>query len=305
MVSKFKARIILSLIEGGNDVGTISLIPYTGGKYRLVKELVPIIEWCADKHKLSGYMEICGGGGRMLLNIPTTKFQYRLYNDMSLGLSRLFACLGDTNLTRYMINKLLKIEYTSENFDKAKRLYDEEEVGSVTSAAYTFLLACQSRAGNMQSFNKNRLHSNKKDRLRYYRRVYGLHTFHNILNGVDIYNGDGLDILEEYLQRSDYFVYIDPPYVDTSKKSKNKSYKYDDFNHERMVDLLLKTKMKVMLSGYEKNHTYYDRLNKSNGWHKVFIKELFVSSSAKAGNTAEEFVWINFRVPKYILTNQK
>jgi site-specific DNA-adenine methylase len=280
----------------------LSIIAYLGGKYNLVKETVPLIEWCADKYNLKGYLEICGGGCRQLLNISLSKFEYRLYNDIDLGLCKLFKCLGSRALTYEMINKLLKIEYTEENFNTAKELYDQDDTDIVTAAAYTFLLALQSRAGDMKTFEKKYLEINKEtEESKYYSRVQKLHSLHVILSGVDIKNKDALDILDENLDRGDYFITIDPPYVDSSKKSKMKTYKNDDFNHERMVDLLLKTKSKVMLCGYDKKHNFYDRLNELNGWHKIFVKDVFVASSAKVGTRADEYIWVNFIIPNHIL----
>lgn len=279
----------------------ITLIPYMGGKYNLINETVPIIEWCADEHKLTGYLEVCGGGARQLLNISPGKFAYKLYNDKDLGLCKLFECLKNPKLTRDMINKLLIIEYTEENFYKAKDFYDKQDTDIVTAAAYTFLLACQSRAGNMQSFDRNCIEINReKEESLYHARVLKLQSLHVILDGLDVKNQDALSILKTNADRSDYFVTIDPPYVKSAKKSANKTYKNDSFDHVKMVDLLLESKMKVMLCGYD-NHKCYERLNELNGWHKIFLKELFVASSAVAGTTAEEFIWVNFDIPKYIL----
>lgn len=274
----------------------VSIIPYTGGKFNLIDEIVPIIEWCAEKHNLNGYLELCGGGARMLLNISTTKFNYRLYNDLNAGLSKLFACLRNPHLTKQMISKLMQLEYTQENFNMAKENYDLKDTDIVTSAAYTYLLAHQSRAGNMKTFDRSNEDS-------YFSKILGLQSYNVILKGIDVTNGNCLYLLEENINRNDYFVYLDVPYVTDSKRSTQDSYKAEKdnpFNHIEIVDILLKTTMKVALSGYA-NHNYYDRLNKDNGWHKIFLKEVFVSSSAKSGITAEEYLWVNFDIPKYIL----
>lgn len=276
----------------------LSIIPYIGGKYNLIDEVVPIIEWCAKAHHLEGYLEVCGGGARMLLNISPTTFSYRLYNDINLGLSKLFACLRNPVLTNQMISKLLQIEYKEENFHKARELFDQEETDIITSAAYTYLLAQQSRAGNMQTFDRT-IQSVQS----YYNQIYTLQSYSVILKGIDVTCGDGLALIEEHMHKYNYFCYLDVPYVTEAKKMKRDSYKSEKeqpFDHKRMVDLLLETKMKIALSGYA-NHDYYNRLNEENGWHKIFLKELFVASSAKTGTTADEYLWVNFDIPSYIL----
>lgn len=281
----------------------ISLIPYIGGKYHLIDDLVPVIKWSEEHYKLNGYLEVCGGGARMLLNLPPTLFQYRLYNDLDVGLCKLFACLQSPKLTSHMIKLLLDLEYTEDNFNMAKSLRNKPDIDMVTAAAYTFLVAHQSRAGFMHSFEH--LNSKEKDvvQAHYRSKVHNLRSFHSILGGVDVTNADALDILKKVSGRSKLFVYIDTPYPSDSKISKRKSYEHENFDYERLVNILLNTKLKVMLSGYAENNRYYDRLSEQNGWHKIFVKNLFVASSAKAGTTADEYIWINFDIPEHVLKN--
>lgn len=276
----------------------LSVIPYTGGKYNLIREIVPIIEWCATTYNLKEYMEICGGGARMLLNISTTKFERRLYNDINLGLCNLFASLRNPNMTLKLMDRLLNLEYNDRNFSVAKNNYDNPELDIITSAAYTYLIAHQSRAGNMRSFDKNHLFPEN-----YYNSIYGLQSYSVVLKGVEVTCGNALDILSETKNNRDSFCYLDVPYVVESKRSNQHSYKEEKeqpFDHLLLVELLLETNMKVALSGYD-NHPYYDSLNEQNGWNKIFLKELFVSSSGKNGITAEEYLWINFEIPSYLI----
>ncbi|WP_312753495.1 DNA adenine methylase [Rummeliibacillus suwonensis] len=277
----------------------ISVIPYIGGKYYLIDEIVPIIEWCASEYSLRNYFELCGGGARMLLNISPTLFQHRLYNDIDLGLAKLFACLRDPILTHQMMKKLLDLGYSEETFVQAQKLYNDEHTDLVTAAAYTYLVAHQSRAGNMNSFNKN-----GQDNPYYFSTIYGLQSYSVILKGIDVSCGDALTLLEENNHREDSFCYLDVPYVTESKLIKGATYaaeKEKPFDHEGMVNSLLSTEMKVALSGYS-NHHFYDRLEE-NGWRKLFLKDQFIASSSTTGKTASEYLWINFRIPKYILHN--
>ena len=279
----------------------LSIIPYIGGKFHLIDNLVPIIEWCAGYHKLTGYLEVCGGGARMLLNLPPTLFRGRLYNDLDLGLCKLFACLQSPSLTSHLIKQLLELGYNEDNFYRARDLRNKVTTDLVTSAAYTFLVAHQSRAACMQNFDKISHQDRGITEAHYSKKVLELRSFHVVLGGVDVTNGNALDILEDTWAKEDYFCYIDTPYPQESKISRLKSYEHDTFDYARMVDTLLDTKMKVMLSGYADNNLHYARLNESNGWHKIFVKNVFVASSCKAGIRADEYIWVNFDIPESIL----
>ena len=65
---------------------------------------------------------------------------------------------------------------------------------------------------------------------------------------------------------SDRLIYADPPYIKSTRVSK-KVYAHEmtDEDHENLVDVLLASKSKVLLSGYPGSERIYDRLE-ANGW---------------------------------------
>ncbi len=65
-------------------------------------------------------------------------------------------------------------------------------------------------------------------------------------------------------------------------------------DHESLVERLLLTNMKVALSGYD--NTCYKKLEE-HGWKKLFLKEVFVSSSTVSKRRSDEYLWINFEIP--------
>lgn len=58
-------------------------------------------------------------------------------------------------------------------------------------------------------------------------------------------------------------LYLDPPYVQATRKSGAYSVEMTDKDHEDLIDLILAYPQKVMLSGY--NNNLYKRLDE-NGW---------------------------------------
>jgi site-specific DNA-adenine methylase len=281
-----------------------SVISYIGGKTQLIPNIVPIITYAANAYDLSSYYEMCGGGARMLLNLPPALFQLRSYNDKDMGLCKLFTCLGNKG---YLYDLIALLEYLGcgeDVFLRARHAQEYEarmraqgsdfELDMVTSAAYTFILAMQSRAADMNTFDTSRVSDRKRLRS-YFKRVRELDHFYPTLADVEVTYGDVLELLDLVGQDSSAFAYIDPPYVPKSMVREDhygdRSWTLED--HVSLVDKLLVTNMKVALSGYA--NECYTRLELA-GWRRLYLRQVHVSSSA-TGRFNDEYLWVNFDIP--------
>lgn len=287
-----------------------SVISYIGGKSQLISNIVPLIIYAANTYNLSSYYELCGGGARMLLNLPTALFQHRSYNDMDRGLCSLFACLGDKRYLYDLMAMLEDLGVGEDVFLRAKHAREYEAqmqsqgsdfgLGIVTSAAYAFILAMQSRAADMESFDFSRVKDQKRLRS-YFKRVRELDLFYPTLEDIEVTHGDCRELLKLLNGKDGVFAYLDPPYTPEQMVLKDhygaRSWTLDE--HDRLVDLLLKTSGVMMaLSGYD--NPCYDRLV-SAGWRKLYLKNVFVASSSEARRRNDEYLWINFDVPDSLL----
>ncbi len=98
------------------------------------------------------------------------------------------------------------------------------------------------------------------------------------------------DCAHRYLSTFEFdgteLVYCDPPYLQHTRKSDRKYYRYDyeDADHEALLDLLLTLPCAVMLSGYP-SQLYDDRLSR---WYSLSLQVM-----NQAGVVTEK-VWFNF-----------
>lgn len=286
-------------IEDWGKRSRLSVIPYTGGKAGLVPDLVPLIEGLAKEHNLKGYIEATGGGGRLLLNIETSLFKQRIYNDMDYSLCCLFAVLRDKHLTRELFKKLNRQDYCYEVFEKAllSRKLDnqlaeigllEEVSNMVHSAANTYVLAQQSFRSNMKSYGWS-LERKKKEN--YFNKLFNLQQFPQIMSGVDVYWGDCRKLINKYKDQKDYLIYVDPPYDPKSMKSeKHYQYSWSREDHEEFVGCLVGLQCFLIVSGYASD--IYDSLLEK-GFRKIFVKNKHVASSGTS-RTEAEYIYINF-----------
>lgn len=297
----------MSVARRGSGLTYRSVVPYIGGKFNLIDSIVPIIEYAANTYSLRSFYEVCGGGARMLLNVPVSLFPHRAYNEIHLGMCNLFACLG-MKPEVYDLTALLEDLGVGEDvFLRARHALDYEarmiasgtsfRLDRVHSAAYAFILCMQARAGDMTStFDSSRL-SDKRRLRSYFKRVSELDLFYPTLADVEVTQGDALELLELIAEDTSAFAYIDPPYTPDCtiipKHYGDRSWTLED--HERLVDKLLGVRMKVALSGYDS--AVYDRLVAA-GWSKLYLRRLHISSSGSIGRWNEEFLFFNFSVPK-------
>lgn len=101
----------------------------------------------------------------------------------------------------------------------------------------------------------------------------------------------------EMIERFNYrnvFMYIDPPYVLSTRAGKQYKHEMTDADHEELLKALLQSKAKIMISGYE-SEMYNDYLN---GWEKKQF-----SSCAEHGKPRMETVWMNYEPDQQMKLN--
>lgn len=104
------------------------------------------------------------------------------------------------------------------------------------------------------------------------------------LKGVQIENLPALELIKRYDTR-DVFLYIDPPYLHSTRKNYLYKHEMEDVEHEELLKALVKHPGRILISGYE-NDMYNEYLS---GWNKVYKKTL-----AEGGLRRTEILWMNF-----------
>lgn len=107
------------------------------------------------------------------------------------------------------------------------------------------------------------------------------------LRGVQIENRPAVELLQKFNYPNVLF-YLDPPYVLSSRRSKQKQYRYEmsDEDHEELLDGCNCHKGKIIISGRE-SKIYEDKLKH---WHRV--ESFSLNQNAKK---AKEILWMNFK----------
>lgn len=257
------------------------LLRYHGGKFKMADW---IISHFSSHHT---YVEPYGGGAAVLLSkLPS---EIEVYNDIDEDIVNFFAVLRDPELANQLVQLLALTPYSRVEFlaakkphhcavEKARRLVIRAQMGFGSTGATkpnTGFRLDTARTGSDIVTIWNR----QPDLIR-----KAAERFKQVL----IEKRPALTVIENH-DRDDTLFYIDPPYVQDTRKMCGDVYRYemDDAQHEQLLIKLQTVKGKVILSGYD--HPIYESY--LGHWQK---KERSVAASGRLGSKAQtECLWIN------------
>lgn len=103
-------------------------------------------------------------------------------------------------------------------------------------------------------------------------------------------NLDAIEWLKTYDFQGDEFIYVDPPYVMSSRRQHRRLYRYElsDKQHMLLLKVLVKAPAKIMISGYWSKMYEQDLA----GWDLVTFDVM-----TRGGSWAKEYVWMNYARP--------
>ena len=257
-----------------------SIIKYYGGKHYIAKYLLEII----PKHNL--YIEPFFGGGNMFFSKPPSKME--IINDLSDNIFSLYKVIADENKYKQLQHRLELTPYHAKFRDDYKQKLNEKL--TIEDRAFYYLYVNRTSFNGVGGFSCTKLVRNNMIRSvsDYLSLIPHLEEIHNRLRNAVVENKDALELIQKY-DDNDVFFYLDPPYVQSTRRSNQKyMIEMSDEDHERMINLILKSKAKIMLSGYD-NEIYNNLVE--NGWNRLELK------SPNSCSDATEYVWINYDIP--------
>ena len=110
------------------------------------------------------------------------------------------------------------------------------------------------------------------------------------LKEVKIEKRPALDLIQEF-SRKDVCMYVDPPYVLSTRARKQYTVEMEDKDHIELLGELNQSKAKILLSGYD-SELYNKRLS---NWERIEFASL-----AEGGLKRVEVLWMNFQPKKQL-----
>jgi len=239
------------------------LIRYYGGKWNMKKLLVN------ELPEREIYIEAFGGSATLLFEQKTN---VEIYNDININVYSLFKILSDKVLFQEFKKKL------NENI-------------TILERAYYFFYINRTSYNGVGGFTTN--HSIRRKMAKcvsdYLSAVDGLEEFHQRLSNVIVRKNDAIKIINEY-NSNNVFFYLDPPYHHSTRSSARYENDFTNNEHKLLIETILNSKSKIMLSGYE-NELYTELEN--NGWKKKLFTIHTVDENRNP-KTKVEAIWVNY-----------
>ncbi|MEM0050489.1 MAG: DNA adenine methylase [Candidatus Bathyarchaeia archaeon] len=189
---------------------------YYGGKFNQIKDILSIMHEYISSFDV--VIEVFGGSGKLLLNLPDGWKKMKVYNDIDKDLYITFKVLQDPEKRAQLSSRLELAFAHSDIFTELKNSVPDNDVDTAFRLIY---LQTYSFAADGETFGR-KFKGHKLDRFR-------IEDFVYVRDWV-IENMDFRKLMARY-NKPRVFFYLDPPYLSSGKK-----YKYS-FTLGDMVDL--------------------------------------------------------------------
>lgn len=276
----------------------IKFFAWYGGKIRMIQELKFLI----SKHV--EFYEPFMGSAAFTLNHARSKKE--VINDLDEDVARLMRIMADRKSGLELTQLLCELPYSKELFQEAKAAKNKKYEGltEIEKAVMEYVLITQSFNNTRQSFRKGvSTHKYQKDNRFHLPKVY------ERLQGVEVLNMDGIELLEQIKDNADAFALVDPPYREELRGAKRVyACELSKEDHIRLLKTIQQAKCKIILCGYRQSDgvDLYDRYLLPYGWHCYNLKKIVKACQTKEKkDIAEEYVWTNYELPsqaKYVVS---
>lgn len=200
-----------------------------------------------DQYKV--YVEPYGGSGAMLLSRPLSG-HVEIYNDLYENVYALFKSLSDKILFEELKGRCDLALYSAQ----LRREYKEKlkEKLSLAERAYYFWYVNRSSHNGIGGWSVNCCVRRKMSKATsdFLSCIDRLPELHDRLSAVIVEQRDAIELMDKY-DRSDVFIYADPPYHHDTRGATRYVHDYTNEQHEQFIDCVLRSSAKVLISGYQ------------------------------------------------------
>ena len=256
------------------------VLNYPGSKWNIASSIVSRIP---EHHS---YVEPFFGSGAVLFNKPVSDIE--TVNDLDSDVTNLFLCIQQDS--ERLARLIMTTPFSREAYDYNYDLMETNAYTDIFERATGFLVRCWQgygvRTNKYKVGWKNDVVGREKSYAlwNWYRLPEWIIDIAERLRMVQIENKPALEVINRF-NKDGVFMYIDPPYLLGTRAGKQYKHEMSDADHEEMLQELVTSKAKIMISGYE-SQMYNDYLK---DWNKACF-----DSCAEHGKQRKEVIWMNY-----------
>lgn len=214
-----------------------------GGKYFLVPEIIKSISPIHEG--IRTWVDVFGGSGTVLLNIPKEYEGVRVWNDINSNIYRLMKTMQDENGRAKLFNQMQWYLYSREEFNRIK---EKQMSGSPLEPHETLFIIATSFHGGMDTFGYEVLGEHNTINAA----VRNLKANWKYMQGWMLENLDYKDLIKRYDRPSTFF-YLDPPYITNNLRSGERYNGYNDVKFDELAGILNNIQGKYLLNEIEED----------------------------------------------------
>lgn len=256
--------------------------PYFGGKQRLADKIVELF----PPHE--SYVEPYCGGLSVLLAKPKAKLE--TVNDLDGDIITFWRVLRDRPADLERVCAL-----TPHSREESLRARDRDGIDELEQARRVWVALSQRRGGQLQPtgwrFNVDPMGTNLSLIKYLDGYVARFAAAAERLRNVSLENRPALEIIDTYGRHEQTLLYVDPPYLGTTRGSTN-AYRHEmkhERDHRDMLDALRACAGTIVLSGYRSE--LYDRTLAD--WNRIEIDAFTGQTNGRTSGVRTEVLWSN------------
>lgn len=253
-----------------------AILKYPGSKWSIADW---IISFFPEHHS---YLEPFFGSGAVLFNKPRSNIE--TVNDLDGNVINFFEWVKKD--PERLAREIYYTPYARQVYDNAFAAVPEDSFGSAVNFCICLNMGHGFRTNGEKVGWKNDVQGREK--------AYAAVDWCNLperiiqaaerLRGVQIENRPAVELMRRFNNKK-VLVYLDPPYVLSTRHGKQYHCEMDDKAREELLHTALQHKGPVLISGYESD-LYNTMLQ---GWHRETT-----TCYARAASRKKEVLWMNF-----------
>lgn len=255
-----------------------AIIKYPGSKWGIADW---IINFFPEHHS---YLEAFFGSGAVFFNKPRSNIE--TINDLDNNVVNLFEWIKKD--PEQLAHKIYWTPYARQVYEDAYTSVPEDSLQKAVNFYIRLNMGYGFRTNGERVGWKNDIQGREK--------AYAAMDWKNLpekimqdserLRGVQIENRPAIELIERF-NYPNVLIYLDPPYVLSTRQGSRKQYRYEmsDKDHSDLLDVVLVHKGPVLLSGYD-SELYNSRLK---GWHREET-----TCYSQVCSKKREILWMNY-----------
>jgi len=250
----------------------------------MIEDIMKIVSVAYYRYKFQSFVDLFGGSGKVLLNLPDDWNVLRIYNDIDERWYVFFKVLQNNEKRKKLVEMMKIVPQSRQLFEMSLDAVDKVNDDVIKAFSLAYILVNSRHAGG-KDFIAKRI--NRKGTIQ--KKASLFDEFSNIIGKWQIERMDAIRLLKNLANKPYVFVYLDPPYIEGGKEYKENEW---NVNHLKKMKEILDNGKCLWLLNEKPIPEVVEIFGEPN-----FTKQ-YINHSSDTKSTRTEGFWFNFKIEK-------